>query len=49
MGGICSGCLNARLIRSARGSVFLLCRHPALPKYPPQPVWSCVGYESRTD
>ena len=46
LGGICSHCANARLVRSARGSVFLLCRHPDLPKYPRQPVLSCHGYRS---
>lgn len=34
---------------SDRGSVFLRCerarKDPAYPKYPPLPVWNCVGYE----
>lgn len=44
LGGICSRCSHARLIRSSRGSLFLLCRHPQLPKYPRQPVARCFGF-----
>jgi hypothetical protein len=38
---LCHGCAAPpRYVRSARGSVFILC--PLLPqKYPPQPVRSC--------
>lgn len=46
-GGLCGGCLWARLVRSARGSGFLLCRHPELPKYPPQPLTACPGHRPR--
>jgi len=39
-----------REIRNAKGSVFLLCRRsesePAFPKYPPQPVVDCRGFQS---
>lgn len=44
-GGICARCSNARLVRSSTGSVFLLCKHPQLPKYPRQPVLECHGFE----
>lgn len=45
-GGICAACRHGRLVRSAGGSVFLLCKHPDLPKYPPQPVLDCHGFEA---
>jgi hypothetical protein len=36
-------------VRSERGSTFYLCRlaaaDPRLPKYPPQPVLACDGFE----
>jgi hypothetical protein len=41
---ICHRCVHLRLVTSGKGSQFLLCRNPALPKYPPQPVRSCVGF-----
>jgi hypothetical protein len=48
--GLCAHCRYVRLVRSARGSVFLLCdrsrgepEHYA--KYPRLPVTSCSGYE----
>lgn len=43
-GGLCSSCAHARLVRSARGSSFVRCVHPDLPKYLPQPVLRCPGY-----
>ena len=46
---LCSGCRHARAIRSARGSVFLMCERaktdPRFSKYAPQPVISCTGFE----
>jgi len=47
-GGVCATCTHARVITSARGSVFLRCDHPRLPKYPPQPMHRCNGWEART-
>jgi hypothetical protein len=42
-----------REVVTPKGSRFLLCRlsqtDPAFPKYPPQPVVSCDGYQRRDD
>lgn len=49
-GGLCHTCVHVRAITSARGSTFLLCSRAAsdarYPKYPPQPVWACRGFEA---
>jgi hypothetical protein len=51
--GLCSDCVHARRVESARGSVFLLCElsanDPSFPKYPRLPVLSCPGYEKASD
>ncbi|HTF90231.1 MAG TPA: hypothetical protein VK843_17580 [Planctomycetota bacterium] len=48
-GGLCSECRHARTIRSDKGSVFVLCGKakddPRFPRYPPQPVARCTGFE----
>ena len=45
---ICESCANVREVRTAR-SRFLLCglarTNAAYPKYPPQPVVRCGGYQ----
>jgi len=50
--GLCSDCVNARRLESARGSVFLLCNlsltDPGFPKYPRLPVLSCDGYQKNS-
>ncbi len=42
-------CAFVREVMTPRGSRFLLCRlslsDPAFPKYPPQPVVRCDGYQ----
>ena len=47
---LCVRCRHRRIITSGRGSQFLLCRaaatEPRLPKYPPQPVGRCIGFEA---
>jgi hypothetical protein len=43
-GSLCHRCVHLRLITSGKGSTFLMCQNPALPKYGPQPVWSCPGF-----
>jgi hypothetical protein len=47
---LCEMCKNVREIRTAR-SRFLLCElsvtNGAYPKYPPQPVVGCDGYQLR--
>jgi hypothetical protein len=49
--GLCSDCLHARRLESARGSVFLLCNlsltDPRFPKYPRLPVLACDGYKKK--
>lgn len=46
---LCESCKNRREVRTAR-SRFLLCElsftKPAFPKYPPQPVVQCPGFQS---
>jgi hypothetical protein len=48
MTSLCETCKNMREVRTAR-SRFLLCElsvtNPAYPKYPPQPVVRCGGYQ----
>jgi hypothetical protein len=51
--GCCADCSHARVVRSAKGSIFTLCeRSFAEPtrfaKYPRLPVLRCEGYEVRT-
>ena len=45
---LCETCQNMREVRTAR-SRFLLCElsvtNPGFPKYPPQPVIQCGGYQ----
>jgi hypothetical protein len=47
---LCESCVRMREVISAKGSRFLLCRlaqsNPAYPKYPPQPVVRCPGFEA---
>jgi len=53
--GLCADCINVKVIRSDRESVFYLCRlsftDSQFPKYPVLPVLNCDGYvqESRPD
>ena len=50
---LCVRCEHVRLVTSAKGSVFLLCRasaaNAAVPKYPPQPVARCPAFETKRD
>lgn len=49
--GLCPSCAYARTVRSARGSIFLLCElsrsDPRFPRYPPQPRILCAGFRPR--
>lgn len=45
--GSCALCSHSRRITSARGSVFWLCGHGQLPRYPRLPVVSCPGFCGR--
>jgi hypothetical protein len=51
--GLCDTCVHCRLIRSDRGSVFVMCLRgltdPAYPKYPRLPVLNCAGYERQRE
>ena len=48
-GGLCPACRHVKLLRSDRGSTFLLCQRSkqdaSYPRYPPQPRLVCPGYE----
>ncbi len=41
---LCHRCAHLRLVESGKGSVFLMCREPSLPKYPRQPVAACARF-----
>ena len=49
MQSLCEKCALMREVVTPKGSRFLLCRlsqtDPAFPKYPPQPVVRCEGYQ----
>lgn len=51
MESLCRSCGNVREVVSGTGSKFLLCRlsheDKRFPKYPPQPVVQCSGYEDK--
>ena len=48
-GGLCERCKHMKIVRSERGSRFLMCARSrsdkSFAKYPPQPVISCLGWE----
>ena len=50
---LCATCRQVREVISGRGSRFLLCllaqTDDRFPKYPPQPVRRCAGYERRPE
>src|SRR5712692_3086774 len=51
--GLCASCTQVRRITSDRGAEFYLCTlsalDPRFPKYPRLPVFSCSGYEKRSE
>ena len=51
MRSLCETCASMREVITPKGSRFLLCRlsqtDPAYPKYPPQPVVRCAGYQQK--
>jgi hypothetical protein len=51
-GGLCARCRHVRTLRSNKGSVFVLCGlaklDPRFPRYPPQPVLRCSGFDPRS-
>jgi hypothetical protein len=48
---LCETCALVREVVTPQGSRFLLCQlsktDPAYPKYPPQPVVRCDGYQKK--
>jgi len=50
--GLCAACTHVQLVTSARGSTFYLCRlsftDARFPRYPPLPVLSCAGFQTRS-
>jgi hypothetical protein len=49
--GLCSACVQARVQKSAKGSIFWRCLRaatdPRFLPYPPLPVRACPGFERR--
>ncbi len=48
-GGLCVTCAHVRVVRSGRGSIFLMCqrglrREAGFAKYPRLPVLRCTGH-----
>jgi len=52
MQSLCESCSHLREVVSRKGSRFLLCQlsqvDKRFPKYPPQPVGSCAGYQDKS-
>ena len=50
--GLCETCTHAQIVRSSKGSSFVLCRlsevNPAFRRYPALPVTACPGYSPTT-
>jgi hypothetical protein len=48
---LCESCALMREVITPKGSRFLLCQlsqtNPQYPKYPPQPVVRCDGYQKK--
>ncbi len=51
--GLCASCAFARVVESARGGRFTLCRRSEMDarftRYPALPVLECVGFEKADD
>ena len=43
--GLCAGCAFKKVVVSDRGSEFVRCVNPELPKYPRLPVLDCAGFQ----
>jgi len=50
--GLCETCTHVQIVRSSKGSSFVLCRlsevNPAFRRYPALPVLACPGYSPTT-
>ncbi len=53
MRSLCESCRHLKVVESAAGSRFLMCRlakrDARFSKYPPQPVILCAGFEDPDD
>ncbi len=51
--GLCDMCTHMQIVRSSKGSSFVLCRlsevNPAFRRYPALPVTACPGYSPTTE
>ncbi|MFN8455119.1 MAG: hypothetical protein U0401_10715 [Anaerolineae bacterium] len=51
LAGLCAACRHAKIIHSAKGSLFIMCNlvktDPRYSKYPVLPVLRCQGFEPR--
>ena len=51
--GLCDMCTHMQIVRSSKGSSFVLCRlsevDPSFRRYPTLPVIACGGYERRSE
>ena len=51
--GLCETCSHVQIVRSSKGSSFVLCRlsevDPAFRRYPALPVTACPGYSPSTE
>ena len=45
---LCHQCEHVRIVRSGKGSVFIHCGEPSLPKYCSQPVVVCASLATLT-
>lgn len=43
---LCHRCQHSKRVHSGRGSQFLLCGEPSLPRYLPQPVQECAQFRA---
>ena len=41
---ICHGCRKHRLVETTRGTTFIRCTDPTLPKYQTQPIRTCPAF-----
>ena len=48
LGSLCHRCEHVRIVESGKGSTFLMCKEPSLPKYGPQPVRACARFAARS-
>ena len=47
--GLCQSCAHGKLNETRKGTAYLRCTNPDLPRYPRLPVTGCPGYERSAD